>query len=191
MNWILFFVFYFSIFFSIWGFVMEARRTQGGEEEGHIYFGFSGKTSVVEWDLNDWKWDGHLFVARQLNHGSSNTSSACSDEATVVDIMENMNKRKAVTVIPMDDDDTPKLTLNLGGCGGSNIAKKTKFGGGLQTRACQVENCGADFTKVKDYHRRHKVCVFVRCILKLLVHLLEVLCSGFVSNVADLQVSCA
>ncbi|XP_010469241.1 PREDICTED: squamosa promoter-binding-like protein 12 [Camelina sativa] len=139
---------------------MEARRTQGGEEEGHSLYGFSGKTSVAEWDLNDWKWDGHLFVARQLNHGSSNTSSACSDEATVVDIMDNMNKRRAVTVIPMDDDDAPKLTLNLGGCGSGNFAKKTKLGGALQTRAisCQVENCGADLTKAKDYHRRHKVC---------------------------------
>nr|1WJ0_A Chain A, squamosa promoter-binding protein-like 12 [Arabidopsis thaliana] len=23
---------------------------------------------------------------------------------------------------------------------------------------CQVDNCGADLSKVKDYHRRHKVC---------------------------------
>ncbi|XP_023637935.1 squamosa promoter-binding-like protein 12 isoform X2 [Capsella rubella] len=135
---------------------MEAR-TEGGED-GHGLFGFSGKRNV-EWDLNDWKWDGDLFVARQLNHGSSNSSSACSDEANV-DITAK-NKRRAVVTVTATEEGNLR-DLGGGNCGDieGNGAKKTKLGGGLQSRAirCQVENCGADLSKVKDYHRRHKVC---------------------------------
>lgn len=152
------------------GFVMEARIE--GEVEGHsLEYGFSGKRSV-EWDLNDWKWNGDLFVATQLNHGSSNSSSTCSDEGNVEIMerrrieMEKKKKRRAVTVVAMEednlkDDDAHRLTLNLGGNNiEGNGVKKTKLGGGIPSRAicCQVDNCGADLSKVKDYHRRHKVC---------------------------------
>ncbi|KAG7629142.1 Squamosa promoter-binding-like protein 12 [Arabidopsis thaliana] len=149
---------------------MEARIE--GEVEGHsLEYGFSGKRSV-EWDLNDWKWNGDLFVATQLNHGSSNSSSTCSDEGNVEIMerrrieMEKKKKRRAVTVVAMEednlkDDDAHRLTLNLGGNNiEGNGVKKTKLGGGIPSRAicCQVDNCGADLSKVKDYHRRHKVC---------------------------------
>ncbi|KAL1189580.1 Squamosa promoter-binding-like protein 12 [Cardamine amara subsp. amara] len=141
---------------------MEAR-IEG--EEGHSLYGFSGKRSV-EWDLNDWKWDGDLFVATQLNHGSSNSSSSCSDGGNVEFMEKNKKKRRAVTVVAMEGDnlrdhDDGRLTLKLGGDNAENTSvKKTKFGGGIPSRAicCQVENCRADLSKVKDYHRRHKVC---------------------------------
>lgn len=175
---------------------MEARI----EGEAHRFYGFSamdlravGKRSL-EWDLNDWKWDGDLFVARQLNPGSSettgrqfippgsgipttgnssNSSSSCSDEGNM-ELMERgtreLEKKRRAVVIEDDNlrDDAGSLTLKLGGHGhpaserenwDGNGAKKTKLGGGAINRAvCQVENCGADLSKVKDYHRRHKVC---------------------------------
>ncbi|CAE6054911.1 unnamed protein product [Arabidopsis arenosa] len=142
-----------------------------GEEAQHFY-GFRavdlrsvGKTSV-EWDLNDWKWDGDLFLATQLNPAasettgrqffplgnSSNSSSSCSDEGNNTNIVEK--KRRAVA-IQGDSNAGGGLTLKLGdnACH-LNAAKKTKFGAAV----CQVENCEADLSKVKDYHRRHKVC---------------------------------
>lgn len=172
--------------------VMEARI----EGEGQHFYGYRamdvrsvGKRSV-EWDLNDWKWDGDLFVATPLNPGvsrqffplgnSSNSSSTCSEEGNNNNSREVEKKRRApasaATATGEDDDNTNNnggggLTLKIGENGydlngeregNSAAAKKTKFGGGgggvANRSVCQVENCEADLSKVKDYHRRHKVC---------------------------------
>nr|XP_018439365.1 PREDICTED: squamosa promoter-binding-like protein 1 [Raphanus sativus] len=171
---------------------MEARI----EGEGQHFYGYRamdvrsvGKRSV-EWDLNDWKWDGDLFVATPLNPGasrqffplgnSSNSSSTCSEEGNNNNSREVEKKRRApasaATATGDDDDNTNNnggggLTLKIGENGydlngeregNSAAAKKTKFGGGgggvANRSVCQVENCEADLSKVKDYHRRHKVC---------------------------------
>ncbi|XP_010559216.1 PREDICTED: squamosa promoter-binding-like protein 1 [Tarenaya hassleriana] len=170
------------------------------EGEAHRFYGVSamdlravGKR-IAEWDSNDWKWDGDLFVARQLNPGSSetmgrqffplcsaipttgnssNSSSTWSDEGNI-EMMERgtrgLDKKRRAVVIEDNNlrDDAGSLTLKLCGHGypagdretlDINGAKATKAGGSVPSRAvCQVENCGADLSRVKDYHRRHKVC---------------------------------
>ncbi|KAK8704114.1 hypothetical protein V6N13_047747 [Hibiscus sabdariffa] len=146
----------------------------------------------VEWDLNDWKWDGDLFTATPLNPvpsdcrsrqffpdvpetvakaGSSHSSSSCSEHNNSPG--NEKGKRKLYNRKRVDDDegddevnaDAGALNLQLGGqvypvvdedakCG-----KKTKVTGTVSSRAvCQVEDCRADLSKAKDYHRRHKVC---------------------------------
>ncbi|KAL5859331.1 hypothetical protein ACOSQ4_000627 [Xanthoceras sorbifolium] len=164
--------------------------------EAHHFYGMNsmdlravGKRTQ-EWDLNDWKWDGDLFMANPLNPvpnnnmgrqffpvaagNSSNSSSSCSDE---VDLGIEKGKReleKKRRVIAVEDhnsyEEAGELTLKLGGNGfpvserelgkwEGTSGKKTKFGGGTSNRAiCQVEDCGADLSNAKDYHRRHKVC---------------------------------
>ncbi|CAH8381947.1 unnamed protein product [Eruca vesicaria subsp. sativa] len=146
---------------------MEARI----EGEGQQLYGFRavGKRSV-EWDLNDWKWDGDLFVATQLNPGGSqtmgrqffpsNSSSSCSDEGINNNNTREVEKKRRAAATGEG------LSLKLGDNGfdlngereGTSAAKKTKFGGVANRSVCQVENCEADLSKVKDYHRRHKVC---------------------------------
>ncbi|XWS12624.1 hypothetical protein CRYUN_Cryun37aG0106000 [Craigia yunnanensis] len=54
---------------------------------------------------------------------------------------------------------------NTGAIGfGDDEKKKGKrgssAGGGSTLSGCQVENCTADMTDAKRYHRRHKVCEF-------------------------------
>ncbi|CAL1398753.1 unnamed protein product [Linum trigynum] len=175
---------------------MEARF---GTEATHFY-GMSamdmravGKRSL-EWDLNDWKWDGDLFIASPLNSvpsagmskqffplgtgNSSNSSSSCSDEVNHLEIEKGKREtEKRRRVIDVEDDnlndqeEAGTLSLKLGAHGflageremgnwEGNSGKKTKLnGGGSSSRAvCQVEDCGADLSKAKDYHRRHKVC---------------------------------
>ncbi|XP_057963989.1 squamosa promoter-binding-like protein 1 [Malania oleifera] len=178
---------------------MEARI--GGE--AHHFFGMGtqdlrrlGKRNL-EWDLNDWKWDGDLFIASQLNPApddnlsrqffplgagipeggnSSNSSSSCSDEVSPGTEKEKreLEKRRRVIVVEDDklNDEAGGLTLKLGGHGNGypvtekelgtwegTSGKKTKFVGVTSNRAvCQVEDCGADLSNAKDYHRRHKVC---------------------------------
>ncbi|GLT42705.1 hypothetical protein SLA2020_166910 [Shorea laevis] len=176
---------------------MEARF----EGEAHHFYAMNpldlravGKRTL-EWDLNDWKWDGDLFIASPLNSvptdsmgrqifppvagipvagNSSNSSSSCSDEVNLGSEVgkRELEKRRRVIVVEDDSlkDEAGSLTLKLGGhsCpvneremgnweGASG--KKTKLGGGTTNRAvCQVEDCGADLSNAKDYHRRHKVC---------------------------------
>ncbi|MED6146245.1 Cysteine desulfurase mitochondrial [Stylosanthes scabra] len=152
-----------------------------------------GKRSM-EWDLNDWKWDGDLFIARPLNPGpehrqffpagtgiplsggpsNSNSSSSCSDEVDLGIRGGNKEGDKKRRVVVLEDDalneESGTLSLKLGGGsgghGGAHVGswegvngKKSRVAGGNSNRAvCQVEDCGADLSNAKDYHRRHKVC---------------------------------
>ncbi|KAG4970919.1 hypothetical protein JHK85_037340 [Glycine max] len=38
--------------------------------------------------------------------------------------------------------------------------KRGSKGGGSITPSCQVDNCDADLSEAKQYHRRHKVCEY-------------------------------
>ncbi|CAL0320206.1 unnamed protein product [Lupinus luteus] len=150
-----------------------------------------GKRSL-EWDLNDWKWDGDLFTAKQLNSApsdcrnqklfpsdpenpaygdSSNNLSLCWDGINPVERNRELEKRKSGGDIVAEgvemSDDVGSLNLNLGAQvypimeGEETIGKKTKITGttSASNRAvCQVEDCRADLSIAKDYHRRHKVC---------------------------------
>ncbi|KAL8216285.1 hypothetical protein R6Q57_023122 [Mikania cordata] len=166
---------------------MEARF--GGNP--HHYYGpvipelKAGGKRAMEWDLNDWNWDGDLFTATPINAISSdcrsrqlfpvtsgaeaitvvsNSSSSCSGEGK-----KEPEKRTRAVVLD-EEDEVGALNLNLGRhvypitedelerWDGKN-GKKSKVGGGTSNRAvCQVDNCQADLTGAKDYHRRHKVC---------------------------------
>ena len=173
---------------------MEARFGT----EALQFYGMGGSSvgkRSMEWDLNDWKWDGDLFIARPLNpvpehrqifpagagipvaggSSNSNSSSSCSDEVDLRIRGGNKDGDKKRRVIVLEDDalndEEGTLSLKLGGGGGvgghgAPIAgwegmngKKSRVAGGNSNRAvCQVEDCGADLSNAKDYHRRHKVC---------------------------------
>ncbi|MBA0645193.1 hypothetical protein Goklo_013320 [Gossypium klotzschianum] len=150
---------------------------------------------TLEWNLNDWKWDGDLFVASRMNPvsadgmgrqffplgsgipgNSSNSSSSCSDEVDLeTERKRELEKRRRVTAVKDDslNEEAGSLTLKLGGQDGhgnplsqrdtikweGTSGKKTKLSGGSGNRAvCQVDDCSADLSDAKDYHRRHKVC---------------------------------
>lgn len=157
----------------------ERRKIYNAETSNGV-----GKKKGLEWDLNDWKWDGHQFVATPLNASPTdcgnkqivavpalNCSSSCSEEA-VVGIMQKsrgeLEKRRKVAV---EDNglcgEDGSLSLKLGGHNYPVVAegelgnngKSSKLLAGSSSRAvCQVEGCGDDLRSAKDYHRRHKVC---------------------------------
>ncbi|XP_021290234.1 squamosa promoter-binding-like protein 1 [Herrania umbratica] len=144
----------------------------------------------VEWDLNDWKWDGDLFTATPLNSvpldcrsrqlfpvgpetpanaGSSHTSSSCSEHNNPGNEKGKREVEKRRRVVVGEDEevnaDSASLNLKLGGQiypimdDDAKCGKKTKVTGAASSRAvCQVEDCRADLSNAKDYHRRHKVC---------------------------------
>ncbi|PIN23276.1 hypothetical protein CDL12_04042 [Handroanthus impetiginosus] len=148
----------------------------------------------VEWDLNDWRWDGDMFMAapvnsapsdcrsRQffpvgsdipLNNRTPNSFSSESAEAVLGDERETRDLEKRRRYIERNElvnEEAGSLNLKLGGevfpVTESNIdkweeksGKKSKLSGAPSSRAvCQVEDCKADLSNAKDYHRRHKVC---------------------------------
>ncbi|KAK7281383.1 hypothetical protein RIF29_09334 [Crotalaria pallida] len=149
-----------------------------------------GKRSL-EWDLNDWRWDGDLFTARPLNPVPSDCRSrqffptdpeipANGDSSNSLPNgwdsiklgegnRESKNRKVGVVIaegVELDDEaGGGSLNLNLGGQvypiteGEEASGKKAKVTGTTSNRAvCQVDDCRADLSNAKDYHRRHKVC---------------------------------
>lgn len=155
-----------------------------------------GKKSL-EWDLNDWSWDGDLFRASPLNSipsdcrsrqlfpvgpetpaaapacaGLPNSSSFSGPETDDIEPgiekgKRELEKRRRPAFV--DDAELSledgSLNLKLGGEaypileGELKSGKKTKIVGTASNRSvCQVEDCRADLSNAKDYHRRHKVC---------------------------------
>lgn len=152
-----------------------------------------GKKSM-EWDLNDWRWDGDLFMAAPVNsvpsdcrsrqflpvgsdipvkNGASTSFSSGADEAMLGDerVKRDLEKRRrCVEANEQVNDEAGSLNLKLGGQlfpvmerevdkWEEKSGKKTKVSSTSSSRAvCQVDDCKADLSNAKDYHRRHKVC---------------------------------
>ncbi|KAK1390315.1 squamosa promoter-binding-like protein 1 [Heracleum sosnowskyi] len=145
----------------------------------------------VQWNLNDWNWDGDMFAAapsdcmtKQLfpsGSGKCATTNVSVGSALVLDEsnvrdergMRELEKRKRVVVVEDDEvnDELGFPVLKLGEQvfpvteeemenREEKNGKKTKIATGVvSNRAlCQVEDCRADLSTLKDYHRRHKVC---------------------------------
>ena len=150
-----------------------------------------GKRSL-EWDLNDWRWDGHVFTATPLNSvpsdcrsrqlfpigpetpsnaGWSNSSSSGSDDIGLGNEKgkRELEKRRRGVIVENEevDDEAGSLNLKLGGQVYPILEEDVKTGKKMKTKivgttsnraVCQVEDCKADLSHAKDYHRRHKVC---------------------------------
>ncbi|GER51744.1 squamosa promoter-binding protein [Striga asiatica] len=144
-----------------------------------------GKKSL-EWDLNEWRWDGDLFLAAPLNPlpsdcrssqlfpvGSANEAAASNCFLPGPEEMmpglnpENRDSERKRRVFEIENDEASgSLNLKLGAqvldddvALQGKSGKKTKVAGPQSGRAvCQVEDCKADLSNAKDYHRRHKVC---------------------------------
>ncbi|XP_028783232.1 squamosa promoter-binding-like protein 12 [Neltuma alba] len=144
----------------------------------------------LEWNLEDWKWDGDLFTASPLNPvpsdcrnrqsfpvdpeipakaNPSNILSSNWDDANPEKGKRELEKRRRDVMSEDDEmnDEAGCLNLNLGAQiypimeGDEKSGKKTKIVGSGTTSnraVCQVEDCRADLSNAKDYHRRHKVC---------------------------------
>lgn len=153
-----------------------------------------GKKSL-EWNLEDWRWDGDLFSASPLNSVPSDcrnkqsfpveteipvkanthnilSSNNCDDDGANANPEKGkreLEKRRRGVLSEGDEmnDEAGCLNLNLGAQiypimeGDEKSGKKSKIVGNGTTSnraVCQVEDCRADLSNAKDYHRRHKVC---------------------------------
>ncbi|KAG4929460.1 hypothetical protein GLYMA_17G039600v4 [Glycine max] len=157
----------------------------------------NGKRSL-EWDLNDWRWDGDLFTAQPLNSVPSdcrgrqfspphpeipakNANPSTTNLSYSVFISgegkRELEKRRRGVIGEGEGEglnyEAGSLSLNLAGQGyplmveeEEKSGKKTKVIGtttastttASNRAVCQVQDCRADLSNAKDYHRRHKVC---------------------------------
>nr|CAD1829703.1 unnamed protein product [Ananas comosus var. bracteatus] len=103
-----------------------------------------------EWDLNDWKWDGDLFLASPLNGGLTDRTNKQLITNAANGLPSNSSSSGSE-----ETDLYPTVEAN----GEDKNGKKSKLAGCSTNRpVCQVEGCGTDLSTSKDYHRRHKVC---------------------------------
>ncbi|KAL7144261.1 hypothetical protein ABFS83_07G000500 [Erythranthe nasuta] len=132
----------------------------------------------MEWDSNEWRWDGALFVATPLNSVPLDCMSRQlgSDELVLLGDGNGNGREKrdfekrTRGVFEMEENENEDLGLPNLKLGGQvypiaemegKSGKKTKVSNVLPTSSrsvCQVEDCRADLSNAKDYHRRHKVC---------------------------------
>lgn len=147
---------------------MEAGilREDGQTGVASMSGGLNMKKKSLEWDLNDWRWDGNLFLATPSN---ATSPSGCSTRELgraegeidfgVVD------KRRRVT--PEDDreecsnaaitnGDHGRMVIQRGQSSEEEIHRKGACSSSAPS--CQVDGCQADLTNARDYHKRHKVC---------------------------------
>ncbi|KAH9622272.1 hypothetical protein KSS87_001372 [Heliosperma pusillum] len=95
-----------------------------------------------EWDLNEWRWDGDLFIASSV--------SSCSS-------LEERVKRRQLDINNDNEQDDCCYAADAAAAIPNNTTTKLSSGVSVVS-VCQVQNCVADLSKAKDYHRRHKVC---------------------------------
>lgn len=138
-----------------------------------------GEKSTLGWDLNDWRWDGDLLTATPVDCGArrfvdlSNSSSSNSEEFERGGLPRDLEKRRRGAVVEEEEEEDEGECLRLGGqafqisgrevkCGKKSKVAVVVSGPSSNTSSsravCQVEDCRADLSNAKDYHRRHKVC---------------------------------
>nr|AQQ11837.1 squamosa-promoter binding protein-like protein [Bambusa oldhamii] len=144
------------------GFLREDGQTGAARMSG----GLKMKKKSLEWDLNDWRWDGNLFLATPSN---ATAPSGCSSRELGRDEGEIdfsvVDKRRRVA--PEDDrEECSNAAITNGDHGrmviqrGQSSEEERQRKGACSSSApsCQVDGCQADLTNARDYHKRHKVC---------------------------------
>ncbi|KAK8956996.1 Squamosa promoter-binding-like protein 15 [Platanthera zijinensis] len=150
---------------------------QQQQQQGHHWRMGSGlltNSNANSWNPKMWEWDSLRFSAKPLNdspevlvlgsHGAAGVSMSggCSEHR------ENGGESgKALVVSQVMENDCENLALKLGGGGtaveehGQRQIKRVRSGSPGNATGypmCQVDDCKADLSNAKDYHRRHKVC---------------------------------
>lgn len=131
-----------------------------------------------EWDINNWKWDGDLFIASRLSpvpeqrqflplpvgvgvgggggFSNSNSSSSCSEQLDLVISQGNKEGERKRRVIVVEDElslnkEGGGLSLNLGGGGGGHAQIATWEGNaGKKSRVAGGGSSSRAFCQVED-----------------------------------------
>ncbi|CAA6661631.1 unnamed protein product [Spirodela intermedia] len=120
------------------------------------------------WNPKSWDWDSARFVARPASSVSG--GALLGTPSPVAEREEKGTREESLTSLGLakvSEVAGESLTLKLGG--GSHPVEEAGGRSGKRVRSgspgnggnypmCQVDDCKADLSSAKDYHRRHKVC---------------------------------
>ncbi|KAK1431550.1 hypothetical protein QVD17_08010 [Tagetes erecta] len=126
------------------------------------------------WNPKNWEWDSSRLVAKPLDmmEVSKEQEKQQQTHHHQASMNNTVNKTDALNKSSVNQvEDDSRLLLQLGGgglvSGEEAVTRPNKRvrsgspgsgGGGGTYPMCQVDNCKADLSAAKDYHRRHKVC---------------------------------
>ncbi|XP_078439581.1 squamosa promoter-binding-like protein 15 [Wolffia australiana] len=137
---------------------------RGGFLHNHHQEGINSSSYVINptnWDPKAWFWDSARFVAKPASN-ESNGAIRIGDSSPPAGFEQIGSKEGMRTA-----KEAENLTLKLGGRfqnfeePGGRLNKRVRSGSpanGGNYPICQVDDCKADLSSAKDYHRRHKVC---------------------------------
>lgn len=77
-----------------------------------------------------------------------------------MDTSKAEGKRSLKEVVEDEEEEDDDDVVGFGDDDKKKKGKRVSSGAGGSSITCQVENCTADFSEAKKYHRRHKVCEF-------------------------------
>ncbi|RWW34385.1 hypothetical protein GW17_00000846 [Ensete ventricosum] len=144
---------------------------QEQEIQRHRLMGVSLPSHGGNWNPRMWDWDGGTFTAKpstdasEVLHPGSQPSSYAA--AAVVDQRKGDEGPKDSTFGRNLAEDDQNLALKLGGGAftvdepAARPNKRVRSGSPGSSGnypMCQVDDCKADLSSAKDYHKRHKVC---------------------------------
>jgi hypothetical protein len=158
---------------------MEAFQLYGNGAAGGGSSDLRSMEKRSDWDLNNWNWDGHLFIATsKLNpvpepehrqflpllgggcggggSSNSNSSSSCSEQLDLGICQGNKEGERKRRVIVVEDDELglnkegASLTLNLAGAGGVQVAATWEGNIGKKSRVAGGGSSSRAFCQVED-----------------------------------------
>ncbi|MQM20362.1 hypothetical protein Taro_053380 [Colocasia esculenta] len=117
------------------------------------------------WNPKLWQWDSPAFVAKP----SSDGALRLGNPTRAADVERKKNGEDDLKDLPSvkRPEEVENLTLKLGGSPytveepvvrPNKRVRSGSPGNGGNYPMCQVDDCKADLSNAKDYHRRHKVC---------------------------------
>lgn len=152
----------------------QQQQQQG--QQWRLGSGLLTDNNANSWNPKMWEWDSLRFSAKPLSDSPEalqmsargtagvSISGGCSEHRGIA----GESTKVVIVGQVVSEDDGENLALKLGGCGGSMVEeivqRQTKRvrsgspGNGAGYPMCQVDDCKADLSSAKDYHRRHKVC---------------------------------
>uniref|UniRef100_A0ACD5VS03 Uncharacterized protein n=2 Tax=Avena sativa TaxID=4498 RepID=A0ACD5VS03_AVESA len=122
-----------------------------------------------EWDLNDWRWDGNMFLAtpssnadaplgcssRELGRAEEGITFGVADKRRRVSTADNQEGCSNAAVTNGDHD---RVAVRRGQSSEEERPANATGACSSSAPSCQVDGCHADLSNGRDYHKRHKVC---------------------------------
>ncbi|XP_017699940.2 squamosa promoter-binding-like protein 15 [Phoenix dactylifera] len=123
------------------------------------------------WNPKMWDWDSLNFTAKPSADASDVLHLGTQPAAVTAEVEQRKKGEESSSALTLGkglEEDGENLTLKLGGvnftAAEEPVARPNKRirsrspGSGGSYPMCQVDDCRADLSNAKDYHRRHKVC---------------------------------